>query len=400
MTNAQPLIVHIIYSLGTGGLENGLVNIINRCPPERYRHAIVCLTESGPFAGRITAPDVSIHELRKRPGHDWGMYWRLWRLLRRLRPAVVHTRNLAALETHILGLVMPGVKRVHGEHGRDVNDIDGTNRTYRRLRRGLSPLIHRFITVSQDLRGWLIGDVRIPERKVVQIYNGVDLARFDLRGQARMGPDPSIGVRSHSDLTAPSTPLVIGTVGRLATVKNQHQIIRALAHIISVRPRLRSQLRCIVVGDGPERAALEAEAFSRGVAEQIEFTGDRGDIPDQLARMDVFLLPSLNEGISNTVLEAMASGLPVIATDIGGNPELVQPGVSGTLVPVGDAEALGEAILELLDHPARRQQYGAAAKDRIQREFDWSTTVRAYLGVYDAVLGRRTAEQGAAPHKE
>ncbi|MEQ8517006.1 MAG: glycosyltransferase, partial [Chromatocurvus sp.] len=286
------------------------------------------------------------------------------------------------------------------EHGRDVNDIDGTHPTYRRLRRGLSPLIHRFITVSRDLRGWLIDQVGIPERKVVQIYNGVDVARFDRRGQVR-----GTGVRSSPDLKPSepprSPPLVIGTVGRLATIKNQNQIIRALAHIFTQRPQLREQLRCIVVGDGPERAALEAEAFARGVAEQIEFRGDRSDIPDQLAQMDVFLLPSLNEGISNTVLEAMASGLPVVATNVGGNPELVQPGVTGTLVPVGDAAALGEAILELLDDPAKRKEYGAAAQERIQREFDWNSTVLAYLGVYDAVLGKKnTTQAGAAPQKE
>jgi len=380
LNEKPPLVVHVIYALGTGGLENGLVNIINRCPPERYRHAIVCLTESGPFAERITAPAVAVHALRKRPGHDWGMYWRLWRLLRQLRPALVHTRNLAALETQVLGLVMPFTKRVHGEHGRDVSDLHGTNPTYRRLRRWLNPLIHRFITVSQDLQTWLIDDVGIAAGKVVQIYNGVDAARFA----------PKVRVPSRPDsMPAPATtvPLVIGTVGRLATVKNQNQIIRVLAHIFAERPQLRQQLRCIVIGEGPERAALEAEAFSRGVANQVEFRGDRSDIPDQLAQMDVFLLPSLNEGISNTVLEAMASGLPVIATAVGGNPELVQHGASGTLVPVDDVEALSAAICELLDEPSRRARYGAVAQARIQDEFDWSSTVQAYLAVYDTLLG-------------
>jgi sugar transferase (PEP-CTERM/EpsH1 system associated) len=322
------------------------------------------------------------------------MYWRLWRLLRRLRPAVVHTRNLAALETQILGLVMPGVKRVHGEHGRDVSDIDGTNPTYRRLRRGLSPLIHRFITVSRDLEHWLVAQVGIPARKVTQIYNGVDAGRFGglaRRGQVQSGPDLPGGVRSQRD----QTPTTIGTVGRLATVKDQRQIIRALVHIFTRRPALRESLRCIVIGDGPERAALEAEAFSSGVSAEIEFRGDRSDVPAQLAAMDVFLLPSLNEGISNTVLEAMASGLPVIATNVGGNPELVQPGVTGSLVPVGDAEALAEAVLALLDDPARRAQYGAAARERIAREFDWNRTVQAYLGVYDALLGRSTRTEQA-----
>lgn len=389
-----PLVVHIIYSLGTGGLENGLVNIINRCPPTRYRHAIVCLTQSGPFAARITAPGVSIHELNKRPGNDWAVYGRLLRLLWRLRPAVIHTRNLAALEAHILGVLMPRTRRVHGEHGRDVGDLSGLNPRYRWLRRVLNPLIHRFITVSRDLQDWLLNEVGIPARKVTQIYNGVDAEAFG--GQVRTGPDPSGGVRSSPDLI----PVVVGTVGRLAEVKDQRQIIRALAHIFSLRPQLRSQLSCIVVGDGPERGALEAEAFARGVAEEIWFAGDRNDVPALLARMDVFLLPSLGEGISNTVLEAMACGLPVVATRVGGNPELVQHGVTGTLVPVGDAEALAGAILELLDDSQQRERFGMTAQQRIQREFDWNTTVEAYLSVYDAVLGRNTTRARTLPLKE
>ncbi len=176
-----PLVAHIIYALGTGGLENGLVNIINRSPPGRYRHAIICLTTAEAFAGRLTVPDVEVIELHKRPGHDPAIYLRLWRTLRRLRPAIVHTRNLAALETQVLGLLFPGCKRVHGEHGRDVSDLDGSNRKYQWLRRLLSPLIHRYIAVSQDLAQWLVSTVRIAPGKVAQIYNGVDHSRFPSR---------------------------------------------------------------------------------------------------------------------------------------------------------------------------------------------------------------------------
>ena len=130
-----PLVVHIIHELGTGGLENGLVNIINRSPPGRYRHAIVCLTRAGEFATRISAPDVQVIELHKRPGHDFGLYWRLLRALRMLRPAIVHTRNLSTLEMQFVAAVLPGVKHVHGEHGRDVFDLHGTNRKYNLLRK-------------------------------------------------------------------------------------------------------------------------------------------------------------------------------------------------------------------------------------------------------------------------
>ncbi|RLQ20756.1 TIGR03088 family PEP-CTERM/XrtA system glycosyltransferase [Seongchinamella sediminis] len=387
-----PLVAHVIYALGTGGLENGLVNIINRCPSDRYRHAIICLTTADAFVGRLAAPDVEVIELHKRPGHDPAMYLGLWRTLRRLRPAIVHTRNLAALETQVLGLLFPRCKRVHGEHGRDVSDLDGSNSRYRRLRCLLSPLIHRFITVSQDLAQWLVAEVGIAQDKVTHIYNGVDRSRFT----ARIGSDTdkAIAVPRRSlagmpaDFLVDSDCRVVGTVGRLAAVKDQQALICAMAHIFSESPPLRQTLRCILVGEGPERIELASAITRHGLEANVWLAGDRDDIPDLLACMDVFVLPSLGEGISNTVLEAMATGLPVIATRVGGNPELVQQGVSGLLVPVADVPALAAAIAALVDDPVRCEQMGQAAVQRVTRDFDWERTVSAYLGVYDELLGR------------
>ncbi|MEQ9462271.1 MAG: glycosyltransferase [Haliea sp.] len=418
-----PLVAHIIYALGTGGLENGLVNIINRSPPGRYRHAIICLTVAEAFAGRITAERVEVIELHKRPGHDLGMYFRLWRTLRRLRPAIVHTRNLAALETQALGLLLTGCKRVHGEHGRDVSDLDGSNRKYQRLRRLLNPLIHCFIAVSRDLADWLTDTVGIPPTKITQIYNGVDHGRF-LPRFVDTGSGSGTGTGSGSgsgtgtgtgtgtgsgtgygtgsgSSAAPSVRLsppdmpegfllsgarVVGTVGRLATVKDQQTLIRALAHIFKESPQQRQTLRCILVGDGPERGALATSIADHGLEDCVWLAGDRDDIPELLACMDVFVLPSLGEGISNTVLEAMATGLPVVATRVGGNPELVEDGVTGLLVPVGDAQTLAKAMLGLVDDPARCELMGRAAVARIQTDFDWERTVAAYLQVYDELV--------------
>jgi len=397
MTNSNvgaqpPLIAHIIYALGTGGLENGLVNIINRCPEDRYRHAIICLTGAESFASRLSSPHVSVIELHKNPGHDFAMYWHLWWILRQLRPAVVHTRNLAALETQVLGLFMPRCRRVHGEHGRDVNDLDGSNFKYRWLRRALRPIIHRFIAVSGDLAGWLVETVKVPATQVTQIYNGVDHARFTSRF-ADEGTRPGLA-NSMDPRSPPGCPTgfihqgcrVIGTIGRLATVKDQQLLICALAHILEAQPEQRSRLRCIIVGDGPERAALENCIVEHGLDECIWLAGDREDIPTLLACMDVFVLPSLGEGISNTVLEAMATGLPVIATAVGGNPELIQDGVTGHLVPVGDVSALAHAIISLVDDPGQCGRMGRAAVQRVQSDFNWERTVAAYLQVYDEVL--------------
>ncbi|MCR9186191.1 MAG: TIGR03088 family PEP-CTERM/XrtA system glycosyltransferase [Halieaceae bacterium] len=392
--NAPPLVVHIIFALGTGGLENGLINIINRCPPERYRHAIICLTRSEEFSARITAPGVEVIELHKKPGHDPGMYWRLWRTLRRLRPAIVHTRNLAALETHALGILLTGCKRVHGEHGRDISDLDGSNRKYQLLRRMLNPLIHRFIAVSRDLSDWLVTSVGISPDKVVQIYNGVAQDSFTPqiseaadRGQVAEAVRVAVPGMPEGFCDAPQCR-VVGTVGRLAAVKDQKTLLVALAKIFRDSPQRRDTLRCILVGDGPERSALQKLLVELGLQSCVWMAGDRDDIPELLACMDVFVLPSLGEGISNTVLEAMATGLPVVATRVGGNPELVEHGVNGLLVPVGDAAALAEALQGLADDPVKCKQMGNAAVQRIQRDFDWERTVYSYLQVYDKLLER------------
>jgi sugar transferase (PEP-CTERM/EpsH1 system associated) len=382
-TSGQPpLVAHIIYALGTGGLENGLVNIINRCPVSRYRHVIICLSHAEHFASRITAPDVEVIELHKKPGYDLSVYWGLWRQLRRLRPAIVHTRNLAALETQVLGLLMPHCKRVHGEHGRDMHDLDGSNRKYNRLRRALSPMIHQFIGVSQDLARWLVEAVRIPENKVCQIYNGVDTQRFAPRAL-----QPAAEISEIPEAFQPQNGrLVLGTVGRLVAVKDQQLLVNALHKLVSHRPELRDCLRLIMVGDGPERAALSQQIDTLQLSNLVWLAGDREDIPELLRAMDIFVLPSLGEGISNTVLEAMATGLPVIASRVGGNPELVQEGISGLLFPAADVDALTRALATLIDEPSLRRDMGLAAEARIRNSFNWQRTVDSYLGLYDKLL--------------
>jgi sugar transferase (PEP-CTERM/EpsH1 system associated) len=384
-----PLVAHIIYALGTGGLENGLVNIINRIPPDRYRHAIICLTSADAFSGRLTAPNVQIIELHKQPGNDPAVYWRLWRTLRNLRPDIVHTRNLAALETQILGVFMPGVKRVHGEHGRDIHDLDGSNRKYRLLRRALRPLIHRYVAVSQDLANWLAGPIAVRRGRICQIYNGVDQSVFRPRQASR--PDVLPAGFLPGDDTAGEF-CVLGTVGRLAEVKDQGTLLRAVALLLRDRPDWRDRLRLILVGDGPLKDQLLAQVQELGLSEVVWMPGDRNDIAALLQAMDLFVLPSLAEGISNTVLEAMATGLPVVATAVGGNPELVKEGVTGSLVPPKDSQALCAALLTLIESPETRSRMGRRALTRIQDHFNWDNTVASYLGIYDELLGRSSVE--------
>ncbi|MEO1766712.1 TIGR03088 family PEP-CTERM/XrtA system glycosyltransferase [Thiobacter aerophilum] len=375
-TPSVPLIAHLVHQFDTGGLENGMVNLLNRIPPERYRHAVVCLTGFGDYRLRITNPAVSFHALNKRPGKDPGCYLRLARLFKQLAPDLVHTRNLSALEGQFVAAACGVRARIHGEHGRDVFDLEGKSRKYNLLRRLARPLVTRYIAVSQDLARWLVHTVGVAPTRVTQIYNGVDGERF----HPRVGPRPAIGPAGFVEAAS----VVIGSVGRMAAVKDFPTLMQAFVRVASLRP----QARLVIIGEGVSRGHCQAMAEAAGIVDRVWLPGERTDIPTLMRAMDVFVLPSLGEGISNTILEAMASGLPVVATHVGGNPELVEEGVTGRLVPPGRPDELARALLEYVDDAAKRARAGDAARARVDARFSLDAMVRGYLGVYDEVLAR------------
>lgn len=380
----RPLVANIIYALSTGGLENGLVNIINRSPPDRYRHVVICLTSADAFAQRITVNDVQVIQLHKRPGYDLRCYARLRRILRELRPDIIHSRNMAALESQLCSVGMHNLKRVHGEHGREINDLDGSNWKYLVFRKFMRLFVHRYIAVSKDLENWLMSSVGVGPDRVNQIYNGVDHQRFTPETVKPLAllPEP------WQDLDG---IVVAGTVGRLTPVKDQQLLLRAVARLRSEQPALAHRLRLLIIGDGPLYPMLARMVEELALQDVVWLAGDRADVPSLLRAMDIFVLPSLGEGISNTVLEAMASGLPVIATAVGGNVELVEEGFNGRLIPVGDCQALSDALASLANNAGERARQGANARSRVCQHFDWNRTVDAYLRVYDELSGRVAA---------
>lgn len=377
--NELPLIAHVVYHFGTGGMENGVVNLINHLPAGRYRHAIVSLTDHTDFRQRIRRAEVSFHDLHKRPGHDLGLYRRLAAVLRRLKPAIVHTRNLNALEAQFVAAALRVPGRVHGEHGRDVFDLAGRNWKYNLLRRAARPLIHRYIAVSRDLARWLTDTVGVNPHKLSQIYNGVDSQRF----RPRAGERPDVAPAGF----LAGAQCVIGSVGRMVAVKDYPTLVRAFIRLQAMAAEPQG-LRLVLVGDGPERAVCETLARDAGLAGQVWFAGARDDIPEVLRLMDLFVLPSLGEGISNTILEAMATSLPVLASRVGGNPELVRPGETGSLFAAGDTEGLARLLREYALDADRRAREGAAARARVEREFALERMAAAYQAVYDDILGR------------
>ncbi|MDE2367617.1 MAG: TIGR03088 family PEP-CTERM/XrtA system glycosyltransferase [Burkholderiales bacterium] len=380
MAATPPLVVHVVYRFDTGGLENGVVNLINRMPA--YRHAVVSMTEVVPaFASRVTAAQVGFHALHKPPGHGAQIYPALYRLLRDLRPAVVHTRNLAALECQVPAALARVPVRIHGEHGRNVEDPDGLSRRHQWIRRAYRPFVHRYVALSRDLAGYLEHRVGVPRRRIEQIYNGVDIDRFH----------PAAGRREPMPGCPYDDPALwlVGTVGRMHGVKAQTLLARAFVRALELAPAMRSRLRLVLIGDGPLRHEAQAIVDAAGAGELAWLPGERSDVPQIMRGLDAFVLPSQAEGISNTILEAMASGLPVVATAVGGNPELVVAGETGELVASDDVQALAGSLLNLVSDPARSQAYGRAARLRVERQFSLPAMVDAYQGLYDGLREAR-----------
>lgn len=375
MQTSAPLIAHVIHRLDIGGLENGLVNLINRIPEDRYRHAILCMKGYSDFRNRIRRKDVVIIDLEKREGHDLMLYYRLWKHLKALNPDIVHTRNLAALEA-VLPAMLTGVKlRIHSEHGRDFNDISGDNKKHLLLRRTLMPAVSHSIALSRDLESYMHEKVGVPRRKITQIYNGVDTEKFHPSDEK----NPALPF-------AQSGLVVFGTVGRMQPVKDQTNLANAFVRMLEIAPQFRQNARLMMIGDGPLKNDAQAILDEAGCSELAWLPGARDDVPDIMRQMDIFMLPSLSEGISNTILEAMATGLPVIATRVGGNAELVDENETGLLVPPADPEAMAQGMIRYLEHPRLISRHGNTARQKAEKSFSMDAMVSAYLQVYD---GRR-----------
>ncbi len=374
-----PLVVHLLYRFDTGGLENGVVNLINHMPRDAYRHMVVALTEVTAFRQRLRRPDVDCIALNKGPGHGMRLYPALWRLLRQHQPAIVHSRNLAALEMQVPAWAARVPVRIHGEHGRDIDDLDGSSRHHQRLRRVYSPFVQRYVALSQDLERYLTGPVGIAPQRISQVYNGVDDQRF------QPAPKPAAGTVNGCPFQRPAHWLV-GTVGRMAPVKNQTLLARAFVRARALDAGFAAAARLVMVGDGPLRAQAQAILQDAGADYAAWLPGERADVPDVMRSLDCFVLPSLAEGISNTILEAMASGLPVVATAVGGNAELVADGRSGRVVPSGDVQAMAQALLGLWRQPDHGAQQGDAGRAAVEQRFSMQAMVAAYQGLYDQQL--------------
>jgi len=381
MTSRAPIrVLHVLLSLEPGGLENGVVNVINRLDRDRFVSSVCCLKHAGEFARRIEDPRVAIHELHWRGGNDPRLALRLAGLLRRTQPHIVHTRNAEPFFYGFAGAKLARAQAlVHSEHGRKFDDRPARFAVQRWMSRHTDAIF----AVSGQLKTDLVKYIGMPEASVEVLHNGVDLGRFDVA--ARAGADAGARERARDALRrewgVPDSALVVGSVGRLVAVKNYALLLRAAASSGLA-------IHVVLAGEGPERAALTALAASLGIASRVHLLGHSNDVDRVLGAFDVFVLPSFSEGMSNTLLEAMAAGVPPVASDVGGNGEIVRDGVDGRLFPSDDEAALRESLAALCRDAGERARLGAAARQRVLSTFDIRQMIAGYEQLYERVHAR------------
>ena len=348
------------------------------------------ISAPGPYVAELESWGVTHHPLRHAtrafaPHRDARAVVELRGLLRDLRPDLVHTHNpkpgvygrLAARWAGVPAVVntVHGLYALPSDHWAKRSVVYGLERVAARCSDA------ELVQNPEDLD--VLARLGVPKRKLTLLGNGIDLARFD---RSRIDPDRVASRRE--ELGAGPEDVVCGLVGRLVWEKGYREVFDAAARLRDRAPHV----RVVVVGpvdpdkaDAITRRETDAAVASGG----IRFLGLRDDVEELYAAMDVYVLASHREGYPRSAMEAAAMGLPVVATDIRGCRQVVDDGVTGTLVPVGDARALAEAIAKLADDEARRQQMGEAARERAQTEFDQQRVIDLTLGVYDRLLTGR-----------
>lgn len=364
-------VLHVVQSLGTGGLENGIINLVNGIDPERFRIDILCLRYRGELCERLK-PDSKVYFREATATSIARSVWAVRRLCRDRKYDIVHTHGFATLLPGFVGARLAGQARViNGEHGTFF--VDTARR--RNIQRLLLRLVDANCTVSESLRDEMCNLFSLSRERITPIINGVDVDRFK--------PDENRRAAARQSLGLVPGDIAFGTVGRLVPVKDYRTLIDGFRGIAASC----GAARLVFVGDGSESTALRAHAGELGESRRIIFVGNRDDVPFMMSALDVFCLTSLREGLSNTLLEAHAFGLPAIATKTGGNGEVVCHGETGYLVAVGDSAALADRMLGLARDGGLRRKLGFSARDRAERMFSVAAMVRNYEELYENVLG-------------
>lgn len=374
VSDRRPTICQLLHGLPIGGAEV-LADRFVRCLSDQFRFVICCLDQVGAIGEALETDGFTIHHLQRKPGWDLGCARRLARFVREQNVDLIHAHQYTpffyALSSRLFRSRVPVV---FTEHGRWHPDYPRKKRMiFNRLmtRRG-----DRFLAVGEAVRQALIQNEGLPENRVQVVYNGIHLEPFENPvGDSR-------AVRRELGCTADD--VLILQVARLDGLKDHPTALRAMAEVIPHVP----SAKLLLVGEGPEREQIEALIRELQLGDHVRLLGSRRDVPRLLKSADLFLLTSISEGIPLTIIEAMAAGLPVVSTDVGGVREILGDPPIGKLAPAKASRQLAEALIELANDPAERQSLGNQGRQRAFEVFSEQSMHRQYAEIFTDVLKR------------
>jgi glycosyltransferase involved in cell wall biosynthesis len=360
-------ILHVVHSLEPGGMEHVLTTVAGRLAPRGFDVHVCCLEDEGDLAKRLPADHV--HAIRRRPGLKMSTVRSVRGMIRRLRPHLLHTHNFAPLlYTAPAGLWGMTVPILHGEHAQ-LPPEQQTPR-HRFFRRCLYRGCRRIHTVSASQCEELLDLFPGIQRKLVSVVNGVDSERFS--------PGDKAACRARFGL--PEDLILVGIVGRFRPVKRHVALVEALG-------KLPANVGLVVIGDGEERPAIEAAIAASPAGDRVFLLGHQDDPLPAVQSLNLLAIPSVAEGLSNALLEAMACGVPAVANDACGNSEAITQGQDGWVVPMPDSDAIAEQIGMCISDPKRLAAFGRAARQKMLDEFDFARTVDRYEALYRELVG-------------
>ena len=369
----RPTVCHVIHALGVGGAEL-LVDVIVRRFQNRYRCVIAVLDEIGEIGEQLMADGFVVEHLHRQPGIDRSCARRLNDFARRENAQILHAHQYTPFFQAMLSRGLMGSRPVlFTEHGRHYPDLPSRKRSL--VNRLLLRKQDRLVGVGGAVRTALIENEGLPAHRVEVVYNGVDLDSL-----ATPSPDSRHRIRTEFGFSADD--FVAVQVARLHQLKDHRTAIRAIDQARKTIPNI----RLLIVGEGEERAEIERTVQTLGLNEHVRLAGTRSDIPDLLAASDVFLMSSISEGIPLTIIEAMAAGLPVVSTAVGGIPEMVEHEHSGFLAEAGDVGGLARSLKRLWEHPEVRTAVAEAGKDVARKRFSLESMLSGYDRMYQEML--------------
>jgi glycosyltransferase involved in cell wall biosynthesis len=364
----RPGLLYIVNSLNPGGTERLVIDMARAFSGE-YRVCVICLDEPGVWAAELRRPGVSVYCLWRQPGLDLSMPAKIARIMREHGTSIVHAHQCTPWFYGALSRLLHRQSRVLlEEHGRFYPEAD---RPLRRLvnRAVIIPLSHRFVAVSADVRQRLERYEGVDARRIEVIYNGVNSEPV-LEDEERQ--------RLRRELGFETEAFVVGTVGRFDPIKNLPLLVESVARACQEERRICG----LLVGDGPEFAAIQALVVRLGLSERVRLAGFRGDARRLVQCLDLFVLASFSEGISMALLEAVSAGVPAAVTRVGGNPEVVLAGETGWVVPSEDAAALSSAMVTAARDPMLCGRYAGAGRRRFQELFTFVGMIERYRALY------------------